>query len=145
MKKLFIAVVVLLLSACASEPQPQVKFLLNKPADPQLAALAEQALPKLVAACPGLDRYAADLSAATVSKSSMRDYDGGITLEFTVSGQPQSLPQPLAKYSAHQHCFIDIHPSLRFFYISKSACHSICDGQLHGNDTGLMGREFLMP
>lgn len=130
--------------AACSQPIHAASFGVDSGSDPALAARAKAVLPRLVRACPGLDRYAADLGRATISDSSMRDFEGGITLEFRVSDQPEALPAPLNVRSKSNNCFIDINRAGTLAYISKRACHSICTGAWGENDPDLMGREFRL-
>lgn len=131
-----------LTASCDS--QPPSSFQLAQPADATLNAKARELLPRLTRACSGLDRYAIDLTPATVGESAMDGYQGGVDLTFQVVGQPQALPPPLNVRSAHNTCHISINPAGTRAYIGKSACRSICEGVWQENSAGLMGREISL-
>jgi hypothetical protein len=138
---LFIVTILTLLSCENTSIQ---SFQVKPPTDPNLSEKAQAYVPRLIKACPGLNRYAKDLTTATVGKSSMRDYEEGIAIEFPVVEKPQSLPAPLNVYSAQHHCSIYISKDGSRAYIAKRACHSICEGTWQDNSPDLMGREFVL-
>ena len=124
--------------------QFSVKKQTNKGVDDQI----EKALPLVIKACPGLDKYGDDLSPASVQSFPFYDtnFDGGIVLEFVVTEHPKKLPRPLNLYSGGHHCFVYVSKSGEKMYIGKRACHSLCTGIWTENDPGSMGREFdLVP
>lgn len=124
-------------------PKPPPKtFQVIPPEDKALGARAKAILPTILRACPGLYRYADDLSQASVRPSIMSGFEGGITFEFEVAANPKQLPPPLKVRSASNHCFIEVSSDGSHAYIGKRACHSICDGVWKENSLGLMGREF---
>ena len=138
-----ISILVLAMSACAADTA-EPAFQIETPADPSQQSQLAVALPRLLQACPGLNRYAADLSPAKVSGTAMRGYEGGIEITFKVAARPTSLPDPLSTYSMDNNCFISIKQDGSMAYIAKRACHSICDGTWHENDPDSMGRELLL-
>lgn len=130
-----------LLTACDNH---QVQnFQVAESSDPGLASKVQTYVPRLVQACPGLDRYSTDFTTATVDTSATKGYEGGIELQFRVVPQPQQLPAPLNVRSAQNTCYISINIEGSKAYIGKSACHSICEGTWQENSPGLMGREFV--
>lgn len=122
------------------------KFTINSQKNKDVDAQIEKTLPLIIKACPGLGKYAEDLSPADARQSflSNPEYEGGLLLEFVVSEHPKKLPRPLDVYSKGHHCFIDVSISTDKMYISKRACHSLCTGIWTENDPGLMGREFTL-
>lgn len=144
MKIIAVAMLTLLAAVCSGSIQPAHAFQLAPPADAKLHKKAKAVLPKLVRACPGLDRYAGDLSPASISPSQMSGYEGGIELVFQVASRPTQLPAPLNVRSASNNCYIDVNADGSRAYIAKSACHSICEGSWQGNSPGLMGRELRL-
>lgn len=123
-------------------------FTVNDQTNRDVKAQIKKTLPLIIKACPGLEKYAEDLSPAEVRKSTLLNpvYNGGLLFEFVVSENPEKLPRPLNIYSKGNHCFIDVSKTADKMYISKRACHSLCTGIWTENDPGLMGREFdLVP
>ena len=137
---LFIFAIVMTFVAC--ENHQNQTFQVIQPADPELNKKVQVYIPRLIRACPGLNRYSKDLTPAKVEKTSMRDYEGGIELMFQVVQKPQELPPPLNVRSAQHNCFITISEDGSRAYIAKRACHSICEGSWQENSLNLMGREF---
>lgn len=119
-------------------------FSIKQDGKPDLVAKANAALPKITKACPGLDRYAADLSSAEVSAGQLLDeeYNSGIVLKFVVADKPQVLPKPLNVYSMKHHCFVSISNKNNKMFIAKRACHSICDGIWKENGHESLGKEY---
>jgi len=144
MKIIAVVIVALLATASSASSQSGQAFQVIPPKDAKLAAQAKAALPKLLKACPGLNRYAGDLSPASVSKTSMIGYEGGIEFMFQVASRPQQLPAPLKVWSASNNCFIDVSADGSRAYIAKRACTSICEGVWQENSPGLMGRELKL-
>lgn len=144
MKIIAVVIVTLLVTASSASSQPGQAFQVIPPKDAKLAAKAKTVLPKLLKACPGLNRYAGDLSPASVSETSMRDYEGGIEFMFQVSSRPQQLPAPLNVRSASNNCYISVNANGSRAYIAKRACSSICEGVWQENSPGLMGRELRL-
>lgn len=121
-------------------------FSLAPGGDPELTARAKEVLPNIIKACPGLDRYAVDISTASVSigHSTEDIYDNGLQLVFTVADKPKVLPKPLNIYSMKNNCYISITSTKKEMYIGKRACHSICDGVYKENDPKSGGRKFAL-
>jgi hypothetical protein len=140
-----ISVAVILFFASNIPSKSSKSFQIIQPADEMLRSRATVILPKLVRACPGLNRYADDLSPATINQSTFPDdYQGGIAFKFEVAARPKILPSPLDRYSASNHCSIDIKADGSKAYISKRACHSLCSGVWTENDPGYGGREISL-
>lgn len=131
------------LSACTADTV-EPTFQIESPTEPSQQAQLAVALPRLLNVCPGLNRYAEDLSPAKVAKTIVRGYGGGIEIAFKVAAQPTSLPDPLKTYSKSNNCFIAIKQDGSTAYIAKRACHSICDGTWHENDSNSFGREIQL-
>lgn len=144
MKKLMIMLVVVafLPNLASLADTANRAFSIKQDGQPNLVAKANAVLPKIVKACPGLDRYSADLSPASVETSHMRDYEGGITLIFQVSEKPQTLPSTIKIRSRGNTCYINISAENHRMYIAKTGCHSFCTGTLQENDHGMMGKEY---
>lgn len=142
MKIITIILAALLATACTDSHHQS--FQLAAPKDATLYAKAKTVLPKLLKACPGLDRYAGDFSPASISKSVMRDYEGGLEFMFTTSTSPKQLPPPLNIRSAGHNCDITVSADSSRAYIAKRACASICNGSWLENDPGLLGSEFRL-
>lgn len=136
-------IAVSLLSACGTET-PSLAFQVTSPTDSTLQSQLALAVPRLLQACPGLNRYSRDLAPAQVSRTSMSEYEGGIELTFHVSTNPQTLPPPLNAYAADNSCYVTVSSDAARAYIGKRACHSICSGTWQENAPGLMGREYLL-
>lgn len=133
----------MLTSSCGEQNNAQ-PFRVLATSDKSLNAAVQANLANLLKVCPGLNNYSGDLTAATVDKSPMRDYEGGIELKFQVVSRPQLLPAPLNVRSAGHNCYIEFNKDGSRAFIGKSSCHSICEGRLEENDANLMGREFLL-
>jgi len=139
----FLAVTLLISTAFADTANPT--FTINQKGDPKLVSRANTSLPKIIKACPGLDRYAADLTAAKVSKSPTGDqYTEGLLFEFKVAARPQHLPKPLKVWSMDNNCFLYVSKNEHSMLITKRACHSICEGVWTENDPESFGREFIL-
>lgn len=133
----------MLTSSCGEQNNAQPFRVVASP-DKNLNAVAQANLSGLFKVCPGLNNYSGDLTAATVDRSPMRDYEGGIELKFQVVSRPQLLPAPLKVRSAGHNCYIEFNKDGSRAFIGKSSCHSICEGKLQENDPDLMGREFSL-
>ena len=144
MKIIVTIIVALLVTASSASSQTGQTFQVVPPKDAKLAAKAKAVLPKLLKACPGLNRYAVDLSPASVGSSQMSGYEGGTEFMFQVSSRPQQLPTPLNIRSASNSCNISVSADGSRAYIAKRACSSICGGTWVENSPGLMGRELRL-
>lgn len=143
MKIIAVVIVALLATASSASSQSGQAFQVVPPKDAKLAAQAKAVLPKLLKACPGLNRYAGDLSPASVNASQMSGYEG-IEFMFQVASRPQQLPAPLNVRSASNNCYISVSADGSRAYIAKRACTSICEGVWQENSPGLMGRELKL-
>lgn len=140
MKTITVIIAALLMAACTDSNRQS--FQVVQPQDATLNAKTETVLPKLLKACPGLNRYAGDFSPASVNESQMRGYEGGVEFVFKVATRPQQLPPPLNIRSADNNCYIFVSANGSRAYIGKSACASICNGSWLENDPGLAGSAF---
>ena len=144
LRSVFITVIILVvITGCGSENTAN-PFKINLPEDPELRSRTEATLPVVLKACPGLNNYSNDFSVAEVSVGSMRDYEGGIEITFTVVENPRQMPSSIRSRSMGHTCYINVKPDTSKIYIAKTGCHSICDGIPHENDPGLMGREISL-
>jgi len=126
------------------EKQKTKHFTIERYEDKTVAEHAERALPLIIKACPGLERYAEDLHQVIVAAPTLINplYNKGAVIEFKVADPPKKLPRPLNVRSGGHNCYIDISNLTDRMYIAKRACHSICPGTWTENDPGSMGREF---
>lgn len=148
MHKTIVAVIVFFSTLFHSPAFSGQKFNISQSENQDVTIQATKALPYIIKACPGLEKYADDLSSAEARQSPLLEpgYEGGLLLEFVVSEHPKKLPRPLNIYSKGNHCFINVSTSADKMYISKRACHSLCTGIWTENTPGEMGREFdLVP
>lgn len=97
---------------------------------------AKAVLPRLIAACPGLNTYADDFSAATVSQPAPQNPESGIRLTFTVAQKPVLIPSPLNTYSAGNTCFFEVNKNGTVVSIAKKACFSLCEGIWRNDQSG---------
>lgn len=114
------------LAAC-SDSKP---LSLAIPADlaPPVKQVVEKAWPKVMANCPGLDLYAADLSFAGIEDnlSFAPDHAQRIEIKIRVAERPTRIP---ASYRASGHlCGFGISPDGGQLIIAKDSCASVCAG-----------------
>ncbi|WP_439641565.1 hypothetical protein [Nevskia sp.] len=114
------------LTAC-SEDKPLAIVI---PADvkPEIKQVVEQAWPKVLAACPGFNLYASDLSFSGIEDnlSYAPDHAKRIEMKFRVAENPTRIP---VSYRAFGYmCYFGISPDASKLVISKDACASICAG-----------------
>jgi hypothetical protein len=126
MKKIaFLAFAAAILSGCSQEQQ-QLTFEMPPDINPQIKQVVEVAWPKMLAACPGLNRYASDLSFAGVEDNLAYAPDDAkrIEVKFRVAESPTRIP---VSYRAFGHmCYFGVTPDGKKLTISKSPCASIC-------------------
>jgi hypothetical protein len=131
-----------LMSSCSNKGENG--FKVSESGDAELVEKAKTILPNILQTCPGLEKYGADFSPATIHEGAVDGYRGGIEIVFTVSASPRFLPTPLDIRSANNTCNISIDQNMEKAYISKSACHSLCTGKWQENDPTLMGKEYYL-
>lgn len=84
-------------------------------------SLVTNALPGIRKACPGLDKYAPQLSNIRVEQQFRT------VLLFEVSGSKKI---PEAYKAGGQTCFIEIDTDGKSIFVEKKACKSVCQDQL---------------
>jgi hypothetical protein len=141
-QSIIMAFPVFCLLACGEGPA--VSFRLDPSSDTSLRTRAEESIPRLVQACPGLSRYASDLSPATVANAMMVEYPDGFELRFGVAEHPKSLPESIKLRSAGHVCSVTVSGDGTRAYIAKRACHSLCTGVWEDNDANSMGRVLVL-
>lgn len=98
-------------------------------AQPPISPNTDSAKARLVAACPGLKAYEADLSPISPGPAFMRGYEGGVEFAFKVTDKPRSLPPPLDIRAAGHQCSAIVDKAAGCALFTKRACLGICDGK----------------
>lgn len=126
MKKItLLAFVAAILCGCSQEQQ-QLTFEMPSDINPQIKQVVEVAWPKMLAACPGFNRYASDMSFAGIEDNLAYAPDDAkrIEVKFKVTESPVRIP---VSYRAFGHtCYFGVTPDGKKLTISKSPCASIC-------------------
>lgn len=128
--KAAVVAIALLIVGCSQEQAPikeqSLRFELPQDLKPEVTARLKASWPKVMAACPGLTKYAVDLSFAGVEDNLEFAPDDAkrIEMKFKVSENPTRVP---ASYRAFGHtCYFGVSPDGKNLLISKSPCASVC-------------------
>ena len=123
-------VAVAMLIACSDEKpssaQPLPAVTVPTTASAGVADVVAAAWPKAIQACPGLVKFATDLSFVGVEDnySVAPPHARRIDVKFKVAESPKQVP---AEYRAFGHtCFFSLSPDGTKLSIAKTACASIC-------------------
>jgi len=133
MKGYYAALMLVLTTSCSSGKPLDMPVPANL--GPHAKNLAEKSIPKIRAACPGLNKYGNALVYKGIEDS--LNYANKITVMFNVSDDKSDIPND---YRAWGHsCYIDVDASGEKISIAKSPCKAVClDQDITGtsNDTG---------
>lgn len=113
------------LFGCSQERQP-LTFEMPPDINPEIKQVVEVAWPKMLAACPGFNQYASDMSFAGIEDNLAYAPDDAkrIEVKFRVAESPVLIP---VSYRAFGHmCYFGVTPDGKKLTISKSPCASIC-------------------
>ena len=127
-KVVFAFVSALIMAGCSGDAPEQKTLTVTAAPDspPEVVTLLAASWPKVLKACPGLQKYAADMQFAGVENNfSFAPPDAQrIDIVFKVSDQPRSIP---SEYKAMGHsCYYSVNRSGNGLAISKSPCTAIC-------------------
>ncbi len=126
--KIFFVFLVLVASLTACSEDKSLSVVVPADVKPEIKQVVEQAWPKVLAACPGFNLYASDLSFSGIEDnlSYAPDHIKRIEIKFRVAENSTRIP---GSYRAFGHmCYFGISQDGSKLVISKDACASICAG-----------------
>lgn len=133
-KRAILIGVVALVAGCSdssSPPAPAAAIAVTVPANasPQVKQIVEAGWPKVLAACPGFQKYSADLTFVRVEDNLSYAPDDAkrVDVVLKVADRPTTIP---AIYRSFGHnCFYSISPDGGQLTIGKEGCASTCVGE----------------
>ncbi|GLS13620.1 hypothetical protein [Hydrogenophaga electricum] len=117
------------IAACTDRPPPPPDTALREPMPPEVAEVIQPAWPKVLKACPGLQRYWSDLeNAGTEDNRSFAPPEARrVSLLLKVAGSPKTIP---GAFGAQGHtCTFEVTPDGSTLTVPKLACASVCLGE----------------
>lgn len=121
------AIAAAMLAGCSGEKPVELQpVTVATTASPGVKEAVEAAWPKAIKACPGLTKYAGDLTFDGVEDnySFAPDHAKRIEVKYRVAESPKQVP---AEYRASGNtCFFSLSPDGSKLTVSKSACAKVC-------------------
>lgn len=112
---------------------PPLELRIANGEKPEFVALVQGAWPAVRAHCPGLDRFAADLTYQGLDDYTMVDLDPPVRrvdVVFKVANHPTTLPPGLSRARGHT-CRWGVSPDGDALIIMKDECISVCLNRLY--------------